>query len=59
MEHIYCKHDVLVDSSVVCTYACMYSQHFQQSMDQLDMVANPARGQLKREASIFPVLVRA
>ena len=59
MEQRYYKHSVLVDSSVVCTYACMYSQHFQESMDQLDMVANPARGQLKREAWIFPVLVRA
>ena len=30
----------------------MYGQHFHQSMDQPDMVANPIRGQLNREISI-------
>ena len=28
---------------------CMYSQHFQQSMDQPDMVDTPAHGELSRE----------
>ena len=28
---------------------CMYSQHFQQSIDQPGFVAKPARGQLDRE----------
>ena len=37
----------------------MYGQHFQQSMDQPGMVANPARGQLNRENEHFPVAVRA
>ena len=27
----------------------VHGQHFQQSMDQAGMVANPARGQLNRE----------
>ena len=39
-------------------YVCMYvdyGHHLQQSADQPGMVANPARGQLKREKSIiFP-----
>ena len=30
-------------------------EHFQESMDQLDMVANPARGQLNRENDNVPV----
>ena len=30
-------------------YVCIYGQHFQQSMDQPGMVANPAHGQLNRE----------
>ena len=32
----------------------MYGQHFQQSMNQPDMVANPARGQLNKEKLYFP-----
>ena len=30
-------------------YCMLYGQHFHQSMDQPDMAANPARGQLNRE----------
>ena len=33
-------------------------KHFQQSMDQPGMVANPARGQLNKEDNLFLVLVR-
>ena len=36
----------------VCIYVCMYGHHIQQSMDQPDKVANPARGQLNRENDI-------
>ena len=32
-------------------------KHFQQSMDQLGMVANPACGQLDKESDVFPVPV--
>ena len=32
----------------------MYRQHIQPSMDHLVMVANPARGELNRETSLFP-----
>ena len=34
-------------------YVCMYGHHIQQSMDQPDKVANPARGQLNRENECF------
>ena len=30
-------------------FECMYGQHFQQSMDQPGMVANPVRGELNSE----------
>ena len=38
---------------------CRYGQHFQQSKDQLDLVANSAHGQLDKENCFFPVPVRA
>ena len=41
----------------VCMCVCMYGHHIQQSMDQPDEVANPARGQLKRENEHFSVPV--
>ena len=36
----------------------VYGQHIQQSMVQPVMVANPGRGQLKRENDFFPVPIR-
>ena len=36
----------------VCT-VCMIGQHFQQSMDQPSVVANPARGQQAQEIVLF------
>ena len=33
---------------------CMYGHHLKQSMDQLNKVANPARGQ-EKQTSIFPL----
>ena len=39
----------------VCMYGHTYSK---SSMDQPGKVANPARGQLNRESSYFPVCVR-
>ena len=36
-------------------YVCMYGHHIQQSMDQPDKVANPARGQLNWENGSIPV----
>ena len=42
-----------------CLYVYIYGQHFQQSIDQPGMVANPARGQLNRENDYLPVHVRA
>ena len=39
---------------------CMYVwSHISKSMDQPGKVANPARDQLNREKSFFPVRVRA
>ena len=40
-------------------FECMYGQHFQQSMDQPGMVANPVRGELNSENNFFSVPVRA
>ena len=40
-------------------YASMYVQHIQQSMDQPDMAANSACGQLNRENDFSPVPIRA
>ena len=37
----------------------MYGRTYSKSMDQPGKVANPARGQLKRESEYFPVRVRA
>ena len=37
----------------------IYGLHFQQSVDQAGLAANPARGQLKRGNELFPVPVRA
>ena len=37
----------------------MYGHHLEQSMNQPSKVANPARGQLKREYENFPVRVGA
>ena len=37
----------------------MYGHHIQQSMDQPGKVANPSRGELKRENEYSPVPVRA
>ena len=34
-------------------YVCVYGQNFQQSMNQPGIVANPTRGQLKRETETF------
>ena len=46
----------MYSSMSICMYVCnIYSK----SMDQPGMVANPARGQLKRENDYFPVCVRA
>ena len=36
----------------------MYGRHIYQVKDQPDKVANPARGQLNRENTYFPVPVR-
>ena len=35
-------------------YICLYGPRFQQSVAQPGMVPNPARGQLKMEARVFP-----
>ena len=40
-------------------YVCMYDHTYIKSRDQAGKVANPARGQLMREKSYFPVPVRA
>ena len=40
-------------------YVCMYGHPCSKGMDQPGRVANPARGQLKRENEYFPVRVRA
>ena len=37
----------------------MYGQHIQQSVDEPDVIANPARGHLNREAYFSLVPVRA
>ena len=40
-------------------YVTLYGHHiYSKSKDQPVMVANPARGELKREIEYFPVLVR-
>ena len=39
--------------------AKMYDHHIKQRMDQPGKVANPTRGQLKKENEYFPVPVRA
>ena len=36
-------------------YVCMYGHTYSKSMDQPGKVASPARGQLNRETSYFPV----
>ena len=43
---------LITKTSDECMYVCMYGHHIQQSMDQPDKVANPARGQLNRENNI-------
>ena len=42
-------------------YVCMYGHHIycSKGKDQPGKVANPARGQLKRENGYIPVRVRA
>ena len=42
---------------IICI--CVYSEHFQQSMDQPGMVYNPARSYLIKENTFFSVPVRA
>ena len=46
-------------TAIIVDFLIMYSQHFQQRMDQPVMVANLARGDLNRKKRFFPVLVRA
>ena len=48
-----------VEKIPLCEEVSMYGRHFQQSMDQPGMDANPARGQLNRENDEFLVLIRA
>ena len=43
----------------VCMYVCLYGDTYGKSMYQPGKVANPARGQLSRENTYFPVRVRA
>ena len=45
-------------TSILCMYVCM-AITYKKSKDQPGKVANPARGQMKRENGYFPVLVRA
>ena len=49
----------LTDLQYVLTVLCMYGHTYSKSMDQPDKVANPARDQVNRENSYFPVRVRA
>ena len=44
--------------SYVCMYICAVIK-FSKGKDQPGKIANPARGQLKRENMFFPVPVRA
>ena len=38
-----------VDGNIIIAHVCMYGHTYSKSMDQPGKVANPARGQLKRE----------
>ena len=53
-----CRHRCMLyavqySGNTLLYYSIMYGQHFQKSMDQPGMVANPARGQLNRNKFSF------
>ena len=51
-------HECMYVCMSVCMYVWSHMYTFSKSMDQPGKVANPARGQLKRENEYFSVPVR-